>query len=284
MYELHIIDGPVKGNRFTVDVTSVFIGRSKRNDVQIRDGSVSGRHAKVTGNNGTFLLEDLKSLNGTFINGTRISPGAVTSFDAGDQIRLGLTVFTLERLGRDDDQGLHRSQTDRWAGNERRRNERKDVAFIIGIAQLLAGKTLGIQETLDQVLDRLLSFLGGFDRAFVFIYLPDQDVIKTVALRSKQEEHDTTVQYSRPMVEQAIHQGRTITLNPVDTEATQDLGNLGADQILSVVCAPLFKGSKPRGALYMDALRALYDLQRRDMVILESICDLLSSYFQKLEF
>jgi hypothetical protein len=284
MYELHIIEGPVKGNRFTLNGTSVFIGRSKRNDVQIRDGSVSGRHAKVMRNNGIFLLEDLKSLNGTFINGTRISPGAVTPFDPGDHIRLGLTVLTFERMGRDDDPGPHLSQADRWAGKERRRNEREDVAFLIGIAQLLAGKTLGIQETLDQVLDRILAFLGGFDRAFVFIYLPDQDVIKTIALRSKQEEHDTTVQYSRPMVEQAIHQGRTITRNPVDTEVTQDLGSLKADQILSVVCAPLFKGSKPRGALYMDALRGPYDLQKRDMVILESICDLLSSYFQKLEF
>jgi len=56
MYELLIIEGPLKGCSFTVEGTTAFVGRSKRNDVQISEGSVSGRHVKLMPNNGTFLL------------------------------------------------------------------------------------------------------------------------------------------------------------------------------------------------------------------------------------
>jgi len=208
----------------------------------------------------------------------------VTSFSEGDQVKLGRTVFTLRNHVQAVNQENNPPQVRTWTGKERRANERRDVGFIIEVAQLLAGKTMGIQETLDRALDHLLGFLKNCDRAIVFVFLPDQNAIKSIAVRSRLNPSDATLPYSHPAAEQTIHKDKIVRLSEVDNETTEDLGDLRPLQIRSVFCAPLYKSSKPRGALYVDSIRRPHDFPRRDLVMLESVCTLLSSYFEKLEF
>jgi len=52
------------------------IGRSPKNDLVLNDPEVSGQHAQIRRDGGGFLLEDLHSSNGTFLNGTRLSAPA----------------------------------------------------------------------------------------------------------------------------------------------------------------------------------------------------------------
>lgn len=49
------------------------IGRTERNDIQIDNLAVSGSHARIIGDSDTFIIEDLNSTNGTYINDNRIS-------------------------------------------------------------------------------------------------------------------------------------------------------------------------------------------------------------------
>lgn len=62
------------------------IGRRSVNDVAIDDRSVSGKHAAVCRRAEDFLLEDLDSTNGTFVNGEPIKSHAL---QFGDRIRIG---------------------------------------------------------------------------------------------------------------------------------------------------------------------------------------------------
>jgi pSer/pThr/pTyr-binding forkhead associated (FHA) protein/NADPH-dependent 2,4-dienoyl-CoA reductase/sulfur reductase-like enzyme len=65
------------------------IGRKPENDLVLNDPDVSGQHARIRWDESAFLLEDLQSTNGTFLNGQRISvPVHLTS---GAQIKLGGT-------------------------------------------------------------------------------------------------------------------------------------------------------------------------------------------------
>jgi pSer/pThr/pTyr-binding forkhead associated (FHA) protein len=54
------------------------------------ESSVSREHAFIEGRDGRFILEDLKSTNGTFINGEFVD---VRVLNHGDKIRIGNTVL-----------------------------------------------------------------------------------------------------------------------------------------------------------------------------------------------
>src|SRR5262249_44074564 len=62
------------------------IGRGFANDFKIADPSVSGSHCKIIVENGNFILKDLGSTNGTFINR---SPVTEASLEGGQTIHLG---------------------------------------------------------------------------------------------------------------------------------------------------------------------------------------------------
>jgi ABC-type multidrug transport system ATPase subunit/pSer/pThr/pTyr-binding forkhead associated (FHA) protein len=73
------------------------IGRHPECDIVLTVDGVSGKHCMVTQQGNTWLLEDLKSSNGVFVNGNRISsPRQITS---NDQITLGLSCpFPWDKL------------------------------------------------------------------------------------------------------------------------------------------------------------------------------------------
>jgi serine/threonine-protein kinase len=57
---------------------------------------VSRRHAKITVNNGEYFLEDVGSVNGTYVNrGPRLMPGSTQKLQNGDEVVMGRTFFTF---------------------------------------------------------------------------------------------------------------------------------------------------------------------------------------------
>jgi pSer/pThr/pTyr-binding forkhead associated (FHA) protein len=65
------------------------VGRDPGNDIVLRDPKVSRHHAEVVFERGFFVLHDLASANGSFINGKRIRVAPLTH---GSQLRLGNTI------------------------------------------------------------------------------------------------------------------------------------------------------------------------------------------------
>jgi predicted component of type VI protein secretion system len=78
--------GPLKGQRFQIKTPVLNIGRADYNDLVIPDGSVSTSHAKLQRREGVWVLVDLESTNGTFVDGDKVSgetplaPGAMVRF------------------------------------------------------------------------------------------------------------------------------------------------------------------------------------------------------------
>lgn len=93
---LSIEKGPGSGTDLPVIRPTVYIGRSGRNDVVIDDDSVSTRHALLEYDRGTWLLTDLASANGTFLDGDRLPAEAPTPISDGSALRFGAveTRFT----------------------------------------------------------------------------------------------------------------------------------------------------------------------------------------------
>jgi len=84
---------------YAVDKDTLTIGRAEDNDMMIENLSVSGHHAKLVRENGDFVLIDLNSLNGTFVNGHKVSKWILKH---NDLITIGkhTIVFQDEQSGK----------------------------------------------------------------------------------------------------------------------------------------------------------------------------------------
>lgn len=71
------------------------IGRGRNNDLKINDSFVSHNHARIIFNHEDFFLEDLDSINGTYINGTRTREKL--PLEHGDTIKIAGVTFKFVR-------------------------------------------------------------------------------------------------------------------------------------------------------------------------------------------
>lgn len=92
--------GPTPGATFALEGDQLIIGRDAASGVAINDAEVSRKHARLTFQGGKYVLEDLGSTNGTFVNGQRLvsstvlKPGDVVSL--GEQIVLMYEALTTD--------------------------------------------------------------------------------------------------------------------------------------------------------------------------------------------
>jgi hypothetical protein len=86
-FQLMMNAGPTPGKEYPLEKGEVFIGRDLTNDIVINDAEVSRRHARLVAQAGGYILEDLGSTNGTFVNGQRLMGPYILR--AGETVTLG---------------------------------------------------------------------------------------------------------------------------------------------------------------------------------------------------
>lgn len=101
--------GELKGRRLPIKVPVVNIGRGDYNDIVIADASVSTMHAKLQRRDAVWILTDLGSTNGTFVEGERFS--GETPLSPGTTVRFGDVSVLFEPL--DDKIPAERRQSTR---------------------------------------------------------------------------------------------------------------------------------------------------------------------------
>ena len=79
--------------------SSTYIGRSEESHIRVQRPSVSRQHALVSAGPTGFMIQDLHSQNGTYINGERITESA--SLNDGDRVTLGDAEFVFQFLKSD---------------------------------------------------------------------------------------------------------------------------------------------------------------------------------------
>jgi pSer/pThr/pTyr-binding forkhead associated (FHA) protein len=104
--------GELKGRRFPIKVPVVNIGRGDYNDIVISDPSVSTMHAKLQRREAIWILTDLGSTNGTFVEGERLTGEVPLS--PGTTLRFGDVIALFEPL--DDKVPVARTNQTRLMG------------------------------------------------------------------------------------------------------------------------------------------------------------------------
>lgn len=78
---------------FQLPHRTITIGRSEVADVAIHDDWISRLHCEISRRAGEFIIRDLDSRNGTFVNESRVKE---TTLRVGDKIRVGHTLIAFD--------------------------------------------------------------------------------------------------------------------------------------------------------------------------------------------
>jgi hypothetical protein len=85
--------GPTPGVTFPLEGEQLIIGRDPSNSVTINDAEISRKHSRLSFQGGKYVLEDLGSTNGTFVNGQRLTGPVVLK--PGDVVSLGEQIVLM---------------------------------------------------------------------------------------------------------------------------------------------------------------------------------------------
>ena len=93
LFQFVMRSGPTPGATFSLEGDQLVIGRDSSSAIAINDAEVSRKHARLNFQGGKYVIEDLGSTNGTFVNGQRlVSPVVLKS---GDVISLGEQIVLM---------------------------------------------------------------------------------------------------------------------------------------------------------------------------------------------
>lgn len=92
--KLSVVEGPLKGKSYELG-DELTVGRAEKCHIVVDDTYVSQVHARFFADGETFVVEDLGSTNGTYLNRRRITSPAELS--RGDRVKIGKTVLEMRK-------------------------------------------------------------------------------------------------------------------------------------------------------------------------------------------
>src|SRR5688572_24051572 len=131
MFQLTINEkgGPSRQESF--EKTEITIGRVQGNDVILPKGNISKRHSRIVLKDGKFIIVDLKSTNGTYVNGKKITAPQVIK--STDKIYIGDFTIQLTPMNGAASQAEPREAS---ARPQRQQKEEQEIDLFGGDAPL----------------------------------------------------------------------------------------------------------------------------------------------------
>jgi pSer/pThr/pTyr-binding forkhead associated (FHA) protein len=282
MTKLHILEGPDRGASFDLKEEATYVGRSPVNDIRLKDMSVSRRHLKVERRGDMYSVEDLKSRNGTFVDGEQIGPGMTQDVKEGVPIVIGMSVICLGKGVADDFMAYQdlRKLTDTLYGEEevpvpeRPVTTEANIDLINKVSDALM-QASDINDVFRKVLNHLFDLLKRIDRGAIVLVDEQTGEVSEVISRSRDIKDTTPVQYSKAVVDRVIADGQAIMLLNTDSEAEVDFSDtLKLQRIKSVMCVPLVSTSQVRGVIYVDSVSRPQGFRKEDLSLLSTLSSL----------
>jgi pSer/pThr/pTyr-binding forkhead associated (FHA) protein len=93
--KLVVVEGSLAGKSFPLADSPLTIGRAEDSTITLDDDYVSTRHARLAPRGEEWVVEDLGSTNGTYVDRQRVT--GATPVRAGSRVRIGKTVLELRK-------------------------------------------------------------------------------------------------------------------------------------------------------------------------------------------
>ena len=279
MTYIYILQGPCEGESFELKDGDTYIGRSPENDIQIRDKSVSRNHLKIIRKDDSYFIRDLKSTNGTFVEGEKISAGIEFEVSEGIHIVLGKTEICIgeecleEIESGEDSRDLAEKPpiNGKEAGKTRPLTFQKNMELMFNICTVLM-EPLDIVDILRKILDQILDLFKRTDRGVIILIDHETKAISKEISRIKGSGKETGKWYSVDVVEQVIKNNKAVIISDVYLEDKDGLsGTLEIMKIGSVMCVPLISKSQLWGVIYVDSVDKAYGFREEDLDLITAL-------------
>lgn len=254
---LAAISGKLKGAVFALDEDALIIGRETAANLCLADASVSRRHSKIEKNDEGFMLTDLESLNGTFVNDVPIRSRML---EHGDRVRIGDSQFLF--LTHDGDPPSKSSEVTLdeakvlTGPTVQVRLDQAVYQMARDLSALMKVSTaINAVRGLDPLLERLLELLFEVvpaQRGAILLCRDDSIEGGPVFGLDRKRGKDQPVNVSRTIVQQVLRDGVAILASDAAAQPKLASESLIQTQAHSVLCVPLVMIDRKLGVLYLD--------------------------------
>ncbi|MCA8996797.1 MAG: SpoIIE family protein phosphatase [Planctomycetaceae bacterium] len=285
---------------FELTAGEMVIGRLPECDIQLPSNMVSRKHAKISKDGDDFILEDLKSGNGTFINGQRLS--GKQRLSPNDRIKFGPVLCRFEApqaAGTSDTDSARRAlESATGIGNvEIQEDQPGDSAStivgaidnaggfglldvrpqeklkaVLEISRSLAG-TLDEEKLLPKILDSLFGIFPAADRGCILLKDVKTGQIVPRAMRHRRPDEDSSVKMSRTILKAVLEEKKAILSADAASDKQFDASeSISALTIRSMMCVPMLDlRGEPVGAINIDTQNPLTQFKNEDLDILIAV-------------
>lgn len=290
---------------FEMTTGETVIGRHPECTFQINSNMVSRKHAKIVKKGDQFIVEDLQSGNGTFVNGKKIDGPTPLVHD--DRIKLGPILLRFETPegaaapkpaapkpaplpsvpaqavetnfnvdvseGEEDTStimGTAESGTSVFGKLEV--NPEAKLKGVLEISRALAG-TADLNSLLPKILDTLFNIFPHADRGCVLFNDPALGKMVPKAMKHRRAGDDETVKLSRTILKTVLEQKTGILSADAASDsrfqASESISNL---TIRSMMCVPMLSlNGDPMGIINIDTQNAFNQFRAEDLDLLMAV-------------
>jgi transcriptional regulator with GAF, ATPase, and Fis domain len=263
------INGSLKGSTFPLNTDPVSIGRESASVVCLSHSSVSRRHCLIKRCGDEFVISDLDSYNGTFVNGVPVKEQALTH---ADQIKIGSIALlflvgesedaiTANLVQLDDSNPVTQSTRQMRPETLLRQTEQalldttahERVARDLGALLKIGSRINLLRNTKDlqrEILNSIFEVVP-VDRGAILLNQGEQE-FSSLYGRDREDENKP-IHISRTVVDKVMAEGVAIFSNDIRTSETLSTAeSLVVAQITSLMCVPLIVFEKVVGVIYLD--------------------------------
>ena len=242
-----------------IDVQSplITLGRATDCTVPIKDRYLSRKHAEIVfDGSGDWVLRDCGSVNGTLLNGTKLTRAMVLR--PGDRIALGDSEVLFE-----PPEDISKSQLIALDSDSHAKNLAIPLHDAVsdtaraGLFTALAVEFIEdrpMNQLFEFILDRVMGLLHP-SRVAVALLSDDKETFSDVHLRRSDATDSLDLYISRTLLAEVVHESNVVSF--VDTAMDDKIAqakSIVGQNIRSAVCAPLMVGDAVLGVLYLDFL------------------------------
>ena len=277
--ELTLYEPNSAPRKLSLDTEKITMGRTTASTVVISDRYLSRQHAEILFERGGWVLRDHGSVNGTFVNGTRVKN--TVRITNGDRIQLGSAEVvvgdvagTAESplvIGNDpsiallsmDAMSIVEASAPRGAGGRATLVQRLAM-------ELLEDRPMA--ELFEVIAERIMEVLRPSRVALALLRSDGKDGLDVVKLRTSESSDSQELTISRTLLREVVDKGNVISFmdDATDDRLAQAVSMM-EQQIRSAVCAPLLGAGGVLGVLYIDYRQTLRPIAEEDVKLVAQI-------------
>ncbi len=262
MEKITIISNKGKGEIYELSGETISIGRDSANQIRLNDSSVSRRHCIIEFAEKQFIINDLQSLNGTFVNEFRAEN---TILKHGDKIKVGDFIFRFQTADfiEDSKEVLFDKTEFRLPQNSvKLRIEdvfgamARDLTAILQFATKI-NSIREVEELQNEILRQIFEVIPA-DEGAILLVDDENEIVETVGLNKRVENENVRV--SQTVVSQVLSEKKIVLVKDFSSEEKlQNAESLFISKIATLVCVPIILFEKTLGVIYLSSGTANFD-------------------------